>query len=290
MTNDFSLTWVEWLDADLFLSADSGGNIQLHHFDLARLTKKITAGKYEDKEEARRSFTDHAPFGVYQVRVKPGSTETFASCSVDSTVRVWSANNKKNPLLQTLEGHVGYVTAIQWIPDSNKIISASFDYSLKIWDAGVGRCLYSLERHKDAVTRFSLSADKNYIVSSGQDGDLHFWDAKDGSHIETYEGAGRIMLSQWNPHSDKVLITTYKVATVLEVTIDSTVRSSRKQKALQAVTDLITKEEETNKDDEPSQVDQKQVESVRDDNGEKTKKKHHNTKHEKKHKKKKHRS
>ena len=55
LTNNSPLTWVEWLDADLFLSADSGGDIQLHHFDLARLSKKITAGKYEDKEEARRS-------------------------------------------------------------------------------------------------------------------------------------------------------------------------------------------------------------------------------------------
>ena len=178
MTNDFNLTWVEWLDADLFLSADSGGVIQLHHFDLARLTKKITTGKYEDKEEAKRTFNEHAPFGVYQVRVKPGSTEIFASCSVDCTVRVWSAKNKKEPLLHTLEGHVGYVTAIQWVPGSDKIISASFDYSLRIWDSSAGRCLHSLERHKDAVTRLSLSADNNYIVSSGQDGDLHFWDAK----------------------------------------------------------------------------------------------------------------
>ena len=186
MTNDSSLTWVEWLDADLFLSGDSGGVIQLHHFDLARLSKKITAGKYEDKEEARRSYTDHAPFGVYQVRVKPGDTDIFASCSVDGTVKVWSANSKEKPLLHTFEGHIGYVTAIQWVPGSDKIISASFDYSLKIWDSLAGKCLYSLERHKDAVTKFSLSADNNYIVSSGQDGDLHFWDAKVGHILKVF--------------------------------------------------------------------------------------------------------
>ena len=68
MTNDYNLTWVEWMDADLFLSADSGGVVQLHHFDLAKLTKKISKGKYEDKEEAKRSYRDHVPFGVYQVK------------------------------------------------------------------------------------------------------------------------------------------------------------------------------------------------------------------------------
>ena len=67
MTNDQNLTWVEWVEADTFLSADSGGHIQLHHFDLAKLTKKISKGKYEDKDEAKRSYNEHVPFGVYQV-------------------------------------------------------------------------------------------------------------------------------------------------------------------------------------------------------------------------------
>ena len=67
MTHSHNLTWVEWLDADSFVSADTGGHIHTHTFDLARLTKKISRGKYEDKEEPRRTFSQHAPFGVYQV-------------------------------------------------------------------------------------------------------------------------------------------------------------------------------------------------------------------------------
>ena len=67
MTHSHNLTWVEWLDADSFVSADTGGHIHTHTFDLARLTKKISRGKYEDKEEPRRTFSIHAPFGVYQV-------------------------------------------------------------------------------------------------------------------------------------------------------------------------------------------------------------------------------
>jgi WD40 repeat protein len=45
---------------------------------------------------------------------------------------------------------------IPW-PGTDKLISSSFDYSLKIWDAVRGCLLHSLERHKDAVTKFSLS-------------------------------------------------------------------------------------------------------------------------------------
>ena len=72
-----------------FLCSDAGGSIQLHYFDFTKLTKydlptsfkqfifpryetpaccrKITQGKYEDKEEPHRSFEGHT-FGVYMVR------------------------------------------------------------------------------------------------------------------------------------------------------------------------------------------------------------------------------
>lgn len=85
------------------------------------------------------------------------------------------------------------------------------------------------------------------------------------------------MLSQWNSASDKVVITTYKVATVLEVNIDTDVRSKRKEKDLKALSELLTKEEKPNKVQEPGG-------DVKAD------RKHDNAKHDKKHKKKKHRS
>ena len=96
------------------------------------------------------------------------------------------------------------------------------------------------------------------------------------------------MLSQWNSASDKVVITTYKVATVLEVNVDTDVRSKRKEKDLKALSELLTKEEKPKKDNEQGQGNQKAGGDVKAD------RKHdnnsNNTKHDKKHKKKKHRS
>ena len=175
--------------------------------------------------------------------MKPESTEIFASCSVDSDVKVWNLKDKKDPLVHNLDEHLGYVTTIEWIPGTDKLISSSFDYSLKIWDTRKGELLHSLEKHKDAVTKFSLSSDLNYLVSSGQDGDIHFWDAKDGSHITSYEGAGRIMNALWNWQSDKVVVTTYKVVTVLEASFDSAVRNTRKAETLQQYSKLIAQED-----------------------------------------------
>ena len=92
------------------------------------------------------------------------------------------------------------------------------------------------------------------------------------------------MLSQWNSASDKVVITTYKVATVLEVNVDSAVRSKRKEKDLKALSELLTKEEKPKKGNE--KANHKEGGDVKAD------RKHDNNKakHDKKHKKKKHRS
>ena len=89
------------------------------------------------------------------------------------------------------------------------------------------------------------------------------------------------MLSQWNSASDKVVITTYKVATVLEVNIDTDVRSKRKERDLKALNELLTKEEKPNKDHEKGKH--------KSGGGVKAERKQ-DTKHDKKHKKKKHRS
>ena len=67
--------------------------------------------------------------------MKPLSDRIFASCSVDSDIKVimrnkkgflqvlrlgvlqvWDLGNKKAPLLHTLDEHLGYVTCIEWIP------------------------------------------------------------------------------------------------------------------------------------------------------------------------------
>ena len=84
-------------------------------------------------------------------------------------------------------------------------------------------------------------------------------------------------MSQWNSASDKVVITTYKVATVLEVNVDTAVRSKRKEKDLKSLSELLTKEEKPKEENGQGKGNQKAGGQEK-------------AKHDKKHKKKKHRS
>jgi hypothetical protein len=62
----------------------------------------------------------------------------------------WSA------CLQTLEGHSGYVYSVTFSHDSTRLASASWDSTVKVWDASSGACLQTLDV---ARVLYSLSFD-----------------------------------------------------------------------------------------------------------------------------------
>src|SRR5262245_25841514 len=53
--------------------------------------------------------------------------------------------------LQTLEGHSSYVNSVAASHDSSRLASASYDNTVKIWDASSGECLQTLEGHSSSV-------------------------------------------------------------------------------------------------------------------------------------------
>ena len=69
---------------------------------------------------------------MYKVKCHPSRSKLFASCSIDTTVKVW--NIDESSPIHTLEGHFGYVIDLKWIENSDLVVSASFDGTLKIWN------------------------------------------------------------------------------------------------------------------------------------------------------------
>src|SRR5881394_3648625 len=63
----------------------------------------------------------------------------------------WSA------CLQTLEGHSQSVSSVAFSHDSARLASASYDSTVKIWDASSGECLQTLEGHSHAVWSVAFS-------------------------------------------------------------------------------------------------------------------------------------
>lgn len=80
-----------------------------------------------------------------------------------------------------LGGHDGTVTSAAFSPDGSRIVTASGDYTARIWDAGSGKEVAALRGHNGAVESAAFSADGSRIVTASGDNTARIWDV----HLET---------------------------------------------------------------------------------------------------------
>jgi cytochrome c len=97
------------------------------------------------------------------------------------------------PAAAALIGHGGAVTGIAVTPDGTRLLSASFDNSLVLWDLASGSKLATLEGHAAAVTAVAMFPDGHHAVSASDDRTIGYWDL-DRSRL----------VARWSGHDGKV--------------------------------------------------------------------------------------
>ncbi|XP_059631093.1 WD40 repeat-containing protein HOS15-like isoform X2 [Cornus florida] len=135
----------------------------------------------------------------------------LASCSDDSTAKIWSM--KQETCVHDLKEHAREIYTIRWSPtgpgtnNPNQrlvLASASFDSTIKLWDAESGSLLSSLIGHREPVYSVSFSPNSEYLASGSLDKSIHIWSVKEGKIVKTYTGKGGIFEVCWNKEGDKI--------------------------------------------------------------------------------------
>jgi WD40 repeat protein len=76
------------------------------------------------------------------------------------------------------------VTSVAFSPDGRRIVSGSWDKTVRIWDAETGAQVSApLVGHSGSVTSVAFSPDGRRIVSGSYDETVRIWDAETGAQV-----------------------------------------------------------------------------------------------------------
>ncbi len=94
----------------------------------------------------------------------------------------------QNIELVVQKGHLDYVSAVSFSPDTKYVITGSNDKTAKLWDATTGIEIRTFMGHSDDVTSVSFSPDGKYFVTGSEDNTAKLWDVTKSAEISSFRG------------------------------------------------------------------------------------------------------
>ena len=77
--------------------------------------------------------------------------------------------------LAEFTGHRDVILGLAFSPDSQTLLTASWDSTARVWDAETGFEILALTGHTDQVSSARFSPDGNRILTTSQDGTARIW-------------------------------------------------------------------------------------------------------------------
>ncbi|KAJ0230087.1 Serine-threonine/tyrosine-protein kinase [Hirschfeldia incana] len=121
-------------------------------------------------------FQGHS-HSVMQVTFNPKDTNTFASASLDCTIKIWNLGSP-NPSF-TLDAHQKGVNCVDYVTVGDKpyLITGSDDHTAKVWDYQTKSCVQTLDGHTHNVSAVCIHPELPIIITGSEDGTVRIWDA-----------------------------------------------------------------------------------------------------------------
>jgi WD40 repeat protein len=100
--------------------------------------------------------------------------------------------------------HEDTVRAARFSPDGTRIVTASFDKTARIWDAGSGKELARLA-HEEKVYAAAFSPDGTKIVTASGDTTARIWDAGSGKELARLAHKGTVRAAAFSPEGARIV-------------------------------------------------------------------------------------
>jgi WD40 repeat protein len=138
-------------------------------------------------KQAAAFSVDGYPIGVaYSAKAKLAATWSW------TRIRLWDLETGKE-VRKLFGGHSNYVMSVCFSPRGERLLSASLDGTVRIWDVKSGKGLNQIQAHEEGHVGgggaycAAFSPDGKRIASGGEGG-IRVWDAESGKEVHKYEG------------------------------------------------------------------------------------------------------
>lgn len=106
-------------------------------------------------------------------------------------VRIWNVEGETGQVVHVLEGHTGTVRTLAFSYDDRRLISASVDRTLRVWNIITGEAVFVLEGLSDSVNSITFSPSGHQIASCDERA-VQVWSAETGERLFALDNKGGI--------------------------------------------------------------------------------------------------
>ena len=131
----------------------------------------------------------------------------FAYILGGSNLNFWNFETWKNEF----QGEIGgSITSLAFSPDGKRIVLASSDKTVYIWDVETKKEIRRLEGHTDRVNSAAFSPDGKQIVTASTDDTARIWDAETGKEVSCLVGhTGSVYSAAFSPDGKGIVSASY---------------------------------------------------------------------------------
>lgn len=122
-----------------------------------------------------------------------------ASANLSASADVFVLDIKHNPYknfkcVKVFNNHSGFVDSLAVTPDGQKLISGSWDDTIKIWDLHKEELINTLKDHTSDVECVAITPDGQTLVSAGWDKTIKIWDLKTSELLNSIPCSNSVVL------------------------------------------------------------------------------------------------